>query len=89
MFQMRRASACVLMIAVLLVTVDAAAGGSQGTDDLVTLKTQIDQLNHQGKYVEAIQIAEHYLSLVRQRYGEQHAEFAALDVGFLECPAGC
>jgi tetratricopeptide (TPR) repeat protein len=49
---------------------------AQGIDDLVRLRTQVSQLYSQGKYTEAIPIAERYVALARQKHGDNHSEYA-------------
>jgi len=49
---------------------------AQGTDDLAPLREQVRQLRGQGKYTEAIPIAERYVALARNKHGENHAVFA-------------
>jgi tetratricopeptide (TPR) repeat protein/CHAT domain-containing protein len=46
---------------------------ARGADDLAA---QVSQLYSQGKYAEAIPIAERYVELARRERGEKHAEFA-------------
>jgi CHAT domain-containing protein/tetratricopeptide (TPR) repeat protein len=67
-----------LRCAVVLIAVTTGATGvqSQGADDLAALRAQVTQLHDQGKYAEAIPIAERYVALAREKYGEKHAEFA-------------
>ena len=48
---------------------------TQNTDDLDALREQVRQLHSQGKYTEAIPIAERYVALTRQKHGENHEEF--------------
>ena len=40
------------------------------------LRKQVTQLYQAGKYTEAVPLAERYVGLARQRYGEEHAGFA-------------
>jgi esterase/lipase superfamily enzyme len=57
----------------------ATMGGparAQGSDELDALNSQIAKLYSDGKYAEATPLAEHYVDLARQRYGEEHPEFA-------------
>ena len=37
----------------------------------------MSRLHSQGKYAEAVPLAERYVALARQKHGEEHAEFAA------------
>ena len=50
---------------------------AQSTNDPATLEAEVSQLYRQGKYVEATPLAERYVALSRQRYGEEHGEFAS------------
>jgi hypothetical protein len=50
---------------------------AQGSDELASLHTQVSQLYEQGKYREAAPIAERYVALARQKYGEDHTEYAS------------
>jgi len=65
----------VLLVAVLAFTTIIAAQ-AQATDDTRVLNERVRQLRKDGKYTEAISVAERYVAVARQRYGEQHAEFA-------------
>ncbi len=49
---------------------------SVSRDDLVALNQQIVQLYKAGQYAEAGSLAERYVALVRQRYGEERTVFA-------------
>src|SRR5436190_815496 len=49
---------------------------AQGGDDLAALSAQVNELHGQGKYTEAMPIAERYVALARQKHGEEHTEFA-------------
>jgi tetratricopeptide (TPR) repeat protein len=49
---------------------------AQGTDELASLRTQVSQLHSQGKYAEAIPIAERYVALARRKHGDNHNEYA-------------
>ena len=46
-------------------------------DDLAALDAQAGELHREGKYTEAAALAERYVSLARQRHGEEHKAFAA------------
>ena len=71
-----------LRCAILLIGLVALLGigqievRAQGIDDIDALGTQVSQLYGQGKYAEAIPIAERYVTLARQQHGEEHPEFA-------------
>ena len=45
-------------------------------DELAPLRGQVSQLYSEGKYSEAIPLAEEYVAIARQRYGNEHTEFA-------------
>jgi tetratricopeptide (TPR) repeat protein len=49
---------------------------AQGNEDLAALQDQVSQLQRQGKYAEAVPIAERHVALARQRHGEEHTEYA-------------
>jgi hypothetical protein len=44
-------------------------------DELAPLRGQVSQLYSEGKYPEAIPVAEEYVAIARQRYGRKHPEF--------------
>jgi hypothetical protein len=45
-------------------------------DELAPFRGQVSQLYSEGKYSEAIPVAEEYVAIARQRYGREHPEFA-------------
>jgi hypothetical protein len=45
-------------------------------DELPSLRGQVSQLYGEGKYTEAIPLAERYVAIARQRHGKEHTEFA-------------
>ncbi len=47
---------------------------AQSGDDLQTLKEQVVQLYQQGKYAKGVSVAERYVALVKDRFGEEHAQ---------------
>jgi CHAT domain-containing protein/tetratricopeptide (TPR) repeat protein len=49
---------------------------AQGTEDIAALRDHVSQLQSQGKYAEAVPIAERYVAVARERYGEERIEFA-------------
>ena len=58
----------------------SADGRAQGTDDYKALTARIDALSRQGKYAEAIEIAEQALALAENKNSPEHEELAsALD----------
>jgi hypothetical protein len=64
-------------LAALAIGIGSLGVRAQGADDLVVLQRRVSDLYDQGKYAEAIPLAERYVALARQKYGEEHAEFAA------------
>ena len=63
-------------MALILLVVAAAGVQAQGADDLAALQGQVSQLYSQGKYAEALSLAERYVAAARQKHGEEHTEFA-------------
>src|SRR5262249_26251250 len=57
-----------LMAFVALIT-GPMATRTQGADDFATLRAQVSKLYDDGKYSDAIPIAERYVDLARQKYG--------------------
>jgi tetratricopeptide (TPR) repeat protein len=53
---------------------------AQNADDLVSLRSQLSQLRSQGKFAEALQLAERNVALTRAKHGEDHAEFATANL---------
>ena len=49
---------------------------AQPSVDLDAIKKQVQQLYQAGKYAEAVPLAERYVGLARERYGEERTEFA-------------
>ena len=47
------------------------------SDDFAALRSQVSRLHGQGKYAEAVPLAERYVALARRKHGEKHVEFAA------------
>jgi len=62
-----------LACAVLL----ASAARAQGPDDLTQLFAEVGRLRGQGKFAEAVPIAERAVALARERHGEEHAELGS------------
>jgi len=54
----------------------AATVRAQSHDELKALHSRISTLNSDGKYAEAIPLAERYAEAMRERYGPQHPEYA-------------
>jgi tetratricopeptide (TPR) repeat protein len=70
--------AVVLMWLVALMAAFGLTGmPAQGGDDLAALRAQVSQLYSQAKYGDANPIAERYVALARQKYGQNHIEYAA------------
>src|SRR5262245_33223636 len=66
-----------LALATLLASaVMAGAVRAQGSNELDALNRQIEELRSHGKYAEATLLAERYVRLARQRYGEADPEVA-------------
>jgi tetratricopeptide (TPR) repeat protein len=65
------------LLATLVLGIGTVGAQAQGADDLDGLHGQVSQLYSQGKYAEALPIAERCVVLARQRYGEAHPEFGA------------
>ena len=49
---------------------------AQSTDELSALNRQVSQLHRDGKYAEAIPIAEHYVAVAKEKHGDEHIEYA-------------
>jgi hypothetical protein len=54
----------------------ASAARAQGQDDLARLNAEVIRLHEQGKFAEALPIAQRFVELARQRLGEEHPGFA-------------
>src|SRR5262245_45556027 len=65
-----------LTLLILWVVAGHLKAEAQGVDDLAVLRAEVSRLQDQGKYTDAIPIAERYVALARQKYGEEHTEFA-------------
>lgn len=71
-----------ILLAALIVSVAPVVLRAQGADDLAALQKQVSRLHGQGKYGEALLICERYVALARERFGEDHREFATA-IGWL------
>src|SRR5262245_47519453 len=60
----------------------ASAAQAQGQDHLVRLRAGVSRLVEQGKFAQALPIAQQYVELARQKHGEGHPEFGGA-VAFL------
>ena len=72
-------------LAALVAGIGPMGAQAQGGEDLAALHAQVRQLHGQGKYAEAITIAERYVALARQKHGEEHTEFA-IAISWLAVP---
>ena len=72
-----RRGAALIVLATLLASAGSIGAQAQGGDDLAALRDQVSRLHGQGKYAEAVPLAERYVALARQKHDEEHAEFAA------------
>jgi len=68
--------ALIVLLAALVVGIGTIGVRAQGADDLAALSRRVSQLHSQGKYAEAIPLAERYVALARRKHGEEHTEFA-------------
>src|SRR5512144_2344679 len=75
---LRTAPAVALLLLAALFAVPASSGSAraQGTDDLDRLNHEIERLYGENKVAAAIPLAERYVALARQRYGEDNPEYA-------------
>ena len=71
-----RCAVVLIGLVALVASIGLMETRAQGADDLAALVRQVSQLHGQGKYAEAIPIAERYVALARQKHGEEHTEFA-------------
>jgi tetratricopeptide (TPR) repeat protein len=76
-FDRQCASHCAARLVTLVVSKLPNEARAQGPDELASLRAQVSPLFSQGKYAEAVPIAEQYVALARQKYGDNHAEYAA------------
>jgi tetratricopeptide (TPR) repeat protein len=65
------------VLAVLMATVDPMHARAQSGDPLANLREQVSRLYEQGEYADAVLLAERYVSLARQKHGQDHTEYAA------------
>src|SRR5262245_2277899 len=66
----------VVVLVVVLATPDAMPARAQSGDELAALRAQVSRLYDQGKYADAVPIAERYVARARRKHGERHPEFA-------------
>src|SRR5262245_62398047 len=74
-WMMRFLGAIVLMGSVWSLVL-ASAAHAQGDDELARLHSEVERLHSQGKYADAVPVAERYVALARQKHGEEHTEVA-------------
>ena len=66
-----------LLLAALLASAGISSPArAQGTDDLDRLNHEIERLQGENKIAAALPLAERYVALARQRYGEDNPEYA-------------
>jgi tetratricopeptide (TPR) repeat protein/CHAT domain-containing protein len=65
-----------LVLAGLVATAGPVIGWAQDSSELTALHGQVSRLHGQGRYAEALPLAERYVALARQRYGEHRTEYA-------------
>src|SRR5438876_28753 len=65
------------LFSLFLIAVAAAPPATaQSDEELDALNQKVLEFYKAGKYAEALPVAERYVSRVRQRRGEEHAEYA-------------
>jgi CHAT domain-containing protein/tetratricopeptide (TPR) repeat protein len=72
---MRFLGAMVLMGSVWSVVL-AGLVHAQGDDELARLRSEVSRLHGQGKYADAVPVAERYVAVARRKHGEEHPEVA-------------
>ena len=65
-----------IIFVALLATTSAMHTRAQSADELAALRAQVSRQFSQGKYGEAIPLAERYVALARRKHGENHTEYA-------------
>jgi len=65
-----------LRVAIVFAVVFGFAAASAQPNELDALEARIADLYGAGRHAEAIPLAEHYLSLARDRHGEEHPKYA-------------
>jgi hypothetical protein len=58
---------------------------AQGANELDSLLSQVNQLEGSGKYSEAIPLAERSVALARNKYGDNHGEYASVKITTKSC----
>lgn len=74
--QCRRLLRAVLVVTGMLACCCTMNAQAQNSDDLVSLRRQLSQLRSQGKFAEALPLAERNVASTRAKHGEDHPEFA-------------
>src|SRR5262245_39521595 len=75
--RMMRGLAAMALAALVCGVVLVGFAHAQGPDELAVMLAEVDRLHREGKYADAISIAERAVTLARERHGEEHVEFAA------------
>src|SRR5262245_24281733 len=75
--RMTRGLAAMVLAALVCGVVLVGFAHAQGPDELAAMLAEVDRLHSEGKYADAIPIAERAVTLARERYSEEHVEFAA------------
>jgi len=65
-----------LVLVALLATVGPIHARGQNGDQLTDLRAQVSRLYEQGKYADALTVAERYVDLAHQKQGQDHTEYA-------------
>jgi len=68
-----------LVLVALLATVGPMHARAQSGDQLADLRAQVSRLYDQGKYADAVAVAERYVALARQKHGQDHTEILPSD----------
>src|SRR5215831_1563167 len=64
-----------LVLVALLATVGPIHARGQNGDQLTDLRAQVSRLYEQGKYADALTVAERYVDLAHQKQGQDHTEY--------------
>src|SRR5215471_16863706 len=64
-----------LVLVALLATVGPIHTRGQNGDQLTDLRAQVSRLYEQGKYADALTVAERYVDLAHQKQGQDHTEY--------------
>src|SRR5215510_13848143 len=74
--RMTRRLAAMVLVALVCGVVLVGFAHAQGPDELPAMLAEVDRLHKEGKYADAISIAERAVTLARERHGEEHVAFA-------------